>query len=402
MIKFKHFMGSCLCCLFLSAVFVLAGCSASSPAKENADAQASALSYSVTIGFTTYYGTYTGSMAGGMPDGTGIFTATDDDGSELFTYEGAFSQGSFSGKGQLSYPDGSSLKGAFRQNRAHGNCTETYADGSYSSVKYYQGKPCGLTMKYSSDGALQSRDWYYKKELVSSLKELAIYQEYQDLYHKASDLKSSIVRVEATVVRSWETEKDCTLLLRDAEGHNYLASYHNTALAGDDQAIIPTLQTGDSAVFYSFYDGLDSLSYTDHSDDRHTLGYTYPFLEVFYAEKSSMSQSLPEDPAYEDIVQNPYFYAQMNLTVEGTVLQVEEKKNYYYVKLGTGISQKNKPYFVSIRKKDDQICPAPGDKLKIKGTLNGNYKLWMSESNLIETGEKGYELHPLIKALNIK
>lgn len=408
MFNFSHKRIPGVCCMLLSSACLLAGCSAS---PENASAndisvsQESEFPYSVNIGFRTYYGTFTGEAQGGVPQGQGTFEAVDDETSKtLFTYTGAFQDGEFDGEGQIEYTDGSLLSGTFRSNAASGTCTFVSPDHTWRTVKYDEGNPYGLVRNYSAEDDLVSYDWYYNKELVSDLKALAEQIRYQELYHHADSYKNDIIQLTCSVQSILETETKCFLVLEDS-GHNiYLASYNNTAVSRYKQAIIPTLEPGDTMVLYGFYAGLDSVSHAIPDSGKALTKYLYPRLEPFYAEKTGEPAfQLKEGTfSYDEIVANPYMCAQQNVKLTGTVLGTYEGSKRYFIKFRetteTGAATDH-IYFTSVTKENCNTIPAPGDRMSVKGTLNGNYKLWLSGDDVVENGSADYELYPLIKAV---
>lgn len=417
MFKFPYKTLCIFCGLFLSVSSLLTGCS-HSPEKASAEdttnednitSQASDLAYSVTIGFRTYYGIYTGDIQNGLPHGHGKFTASDIETSEpVLTYSGDFSEGCFSGEGKLEYPDGSALIGSFSENAATGTCTFIDASKNRYIASYYENQPYGLVRCYSESDELQSFDWYYKQERISNLKELAVTADYSDLFHDAVSYINSVIRLSCTVQSVTETQTDCLLTLKDSEGEIYLAQYKNTSVSRFDQAVIPTLHTGDEIVLYGFYTGLDSFSCTDSNDNEISIGYTYPCLEPFYAElagEQAFQLSEDKELSYEEIAQNPYMCSQFKVELTGTILSMYEGTHRYYIKF----CETNKAgaatdhiYYISISKAKSVTVPAPGDSLTVKGVLNGNYKIWFTDRRFAERESKDYELYPLIKASTVK
>lgn len=407
MFNFSYKILPGICCMFLSSACLLTGCSTSpkdASASDISVSQTSEFAYSVNIGFRTYYGTFTGETQSGMPQGQGTFAAVDDETSEpLFTYTGDFQNGEFSGKGQIEYTDGSLLTGSFRSNAANGACTFVNPDHTWRSVKYYDGNPYGLVKNYSDNDELLSYDWYYNKELISDLKELSEQIDYKELYHQTDSYKNNIIQLTCRVKSVMETETKCYLTLEDSDRNIYLASYNNTTLSRYKQAIIPTLQSGDSIVIYGFYAGLDSISHAASSNNKTSAGYLYPRLEPFYAETTDRPAfQLNEGTfSYDEIAANPYMCSQQSIRLSGTVLGIYEGSKRYFIKF-CETSEKSALtdhiYFMSIFKNNCKTVPAPGDPITVKGMLNGNYKLWLSKDSIVENGTSDYELYPLIKA----
>lgn len=326
--------------------------------------------YEFSVNTISYSGVYSGEITGGLPDGDGFFQ-TDDDSPYQFTYNGAFKNGLFHGKGIITLSDSSQLSGKFKNGSPYGKFRLVYEDGNYSIMHFHFGFPYKEMNTYSADSSLISKDFFFDYEAISSLKNAAITVPYKKLFSKTRDYYGNVLKVDGTVLNVYEASSSCIFKISDNAGHLYWGSYGNSIFDDVSQAIMPTLQIGDSIELYAFFKGISTYSCANDSANTNSA---LPFLSPITGSVNRQDINFANMDAndYENVMLFPFHYYGQKYTLTGTIDNVIYFGVYRYIKL---ISDTGDDYYLYFNSdKLQNIFPIIGDHIQITGTYNGLYK----------------------------
>lgn len=349
----------------------------------------------------TYNGMYQGKIKGGIPYKEGVFTSKDDE----LLYEGTWSDSSFSGKGKITYKDGTYEEGTFKNGIRNGEFRFYKSDGIFQVINYDNGIAVGNTYFYEN-GVMKKVDKFYNGVLREELKKQAEKFEYsaagvEQFYNKP-------IYVDVIVKDIFQTQSECYLKLNSNSGQTYICNYNNTKADDRNQALMPCLKVGDKIRLYGYYKG---ISENEIETDLKDYGYAFPELVPFFAEflDKDNYDIYNIDDSYNMAQLFPYEICGIKIEREYVVdAIVKQKSNIYYIKVHD-LSSIQEQYYLYYKADGDIIVPGENEKIKIKGVYDGIYKESKiplgndikkgdknSESKFIQT-ENSYNLYPLIE-----
>lgn len=311
--------------------------------------------YSFVTNTFSCFGIYQGEVYKGQPSGKGTFV-TKDSPKGAFSCSGIWAYGKLNGKGKIEYSDGTVVEGTFKENNLDGEAKRTSLDLTYSKICYKNSQPYGVIYNYDSNGNLKDRDWYYEGIPISQLIDRKIEPTYEDLKENSYSYVNEIIKLKGKIKNIEETENDISYTILTNEGSNYILKYENTEFSDRKQCISPVLDKNDKVVFYGWYEGINKNG--------------LPQIRGVYGCKTEGDRTdnmIDSEFSYDDLVQQPYFYAFEECEMQGKIKMSEKKGNYYYSLFMT--------------KRGEEICFRSSKEIdekgeiKISGKYYGQYKI---------------------------
>lgn len=366
---------------------ILAGCYISITSSAKSSASTEEFEYTYYVNNIEYSGLYTGETVNGLPSGKGEFIA-DSNSPFLFSYSGEFKDGFFDGEGTYTYPNESYLECTFASGIPVGKGTITYPDHSYMNIEFSDiGIPFGPASTYSADNQLIDYSFYNNGELLTTLIQDAQQIDYKDLYRMPDNYYGVVMKIHGTILHVYEDSSYCTFKIQDQNENIYWGSYHNNTYSKYNQAIMPTLKTGDVITLYAFSKGLTSYSCIDDTEQYNTLLPEVSAITAQLEDEVLDYNSLSYD--YDNVLRFPYHYVKQPAKIKGHIISLIKINNRSYIKVS---DSKNNIYYISPKKKKDLKSLLPGDLISVEGYYNGLYKEY--NSTTIESAHSS----PLIKA----
>lgn len=373
--------------LALLLILMLVGCyiSVTSYAKNTLTEET--FEYSYTLNNIEYSGLYTGEISSnGLPSGKGKFSA-DSESSATFTYLGEFKDGLFDGEGTYTYSDGSYLECTFSSGIPIEKGKITYPDGSYREVEFSDiGIPFGSTATYSANHQLLNYTFYNNGELLTTLIQNAQTISYGELYRNPNKYYGALLKINGTVLHTYENESSCIFKIQDKDKNIYWGSYRNTSYNKYNQAIMPTLKKGDVLTLYAFSKGLTSYYCIDDMSNRNVLTPEVSAITADLKDESLDYKTLTSD--YNTILRFPFHYYEQEISLKGHIVNLVKNGEKTYIKIS---DSKNNIYYIVPKKKKLLSNMIPGDFISVKGYYNGLYKEYNA------TIQRSALLYPLIK-----
>ena len=313
------------------------------------------------------------------------------------------------------------------------SCTIQYSDGSSQSVEY------------NKKGLI---DWYYKCTLISTWKSEAQTVDYKDLINTPYNYIDLPFTIEGTVDAIYEDSNNHTdIKIKDDDGNIYLFYYQSEAVNNFASANVPSLSVGNqlkiTGIFSSiqdpetsdmhlyehmtgsdysldslkenmqnsdFIDALDKLSKKDDQDES-----TSALLKMSEVNDPDLEEPFPLfnsvtaevvgndcDPmkltnTYQEICQNPFYYIDSDITLDGTV--VYEDFDADASKLTLLVSEKNTSNVYAVTYEAQNFNSILNKELHITGKLSNTHRVPYYND---ETKSLGYVTYPLITASSVE
>ena len=389
-----------------------------------------------------YYGTLSDSSDGKST----IFTTVPE--SDLqFTITGKWdeSASAFTQSCTIQYSDGSSQSVEYnKKGLIQGDVRTDFSDGSYQTFSVSSGKPYKALRTFSSSDELTDIDWYYKCTLISTWKSEAQTVDYKDLINTPYNYIDLPFTIEGTVDAIYEDSNNHTdIKIKDDDGNIYLFYYQSEAVNNFASANVPSLSVGNqlkiTGIFSSiqdpetsdmhlyehmtgsdysldslkgnmqnsdFIDALDKLSKKDDQDES-----TSALLKMSEVNDPDLEEPFPLfnsvtaevvgndcDPmkltnTYQEICQNPFYYIDSDITLDGTV--VYEDFDADASKLTLLVSEKNTSNVYAVTYEAQNFNSILNKELHITGKLSNTHRVPYYND---ETKSLGYVTYPLITA----
>lgn len=393
-----------------------------------------------------YYGTLSDSSDGKST----IFTTVPE--SDLqFTITGKWdeSASAFTQSCTIQYSDGSSQSVEYnKKGLIQGDVRTDFSDGSYQTFSVSSGKPYKALRTFSSSDELTDIDWYYKCTLISTWKSEAQTVDYKDLINTPYNYIDLPFTIEGTVDAIYEDSNNHTdIKIKDDDGNIYLFYYQSEAVNNFASANAPSLSVGNqlkiTGIFSSiqdpetsdmhlyehmtgsdysldslkgnmqnsdFIDALDKLSKKDDQDES-----TSALLKMSEVNDPDLEEPFPLfnsvtaevvgndcDPmkltnTYQEICQNPFYYIDSDITLDGTV--VYEDFDADASKLTLLVSEKNTSNVYAVTYEAQNFNSILNKELHITGKLSNTHRVPYYND---ETKSLGYVTYPLITASSVE
>ncbi|RHC84824.1 OB-fold nucleic acid binding domain-containing protein [Blautia obeum] len=393
-----------------------------------------------------YYGTLSDSSDGKST----IFTTVPE--SDLqFTITGKWdeSASAFTQSCTIQYSDGSSQSVEYnKKGLIQGDVRTDFSDGSYQTFSAASGKPYKALRTFSSSDELTAIDWYYKCTLMSTWKSDADTVDYDTLMETPYEYIDLPFTVKGTVEAIYEDSNNHTdIKIKDDDGNVYLFYYQSEDVNNFASANIPSLSEGDrlsiTGIFSSiqdpetsdmhlyehmtgsdysldslkenmqnsdFIDALDKLSKKDDQDES-----TSALLKMSEVNDPDLEEPFPLfnsvtaevvgndcDPmkltnTYQEICQNPFYYIDSDITLDGTV--VYEDFDADASKLTLLVSEKNTSNVYAVTYEAQNFNSILNKELHITGKLSNTHRVPYYND---EKKSLGYVTYPLITASSVE
>lgn len=393
-----------------------------------------------------YYGTLSDSSDGKST----IFTTVPE--SDLqFTITGKWdeSASAFTQSCTIQYSDGSSQSVEYnKKGLIQGDVRTDFSDGSYQTFSVSSGKPYKALRTFSSSDELTDIDWYYKCTLISTWKSEAQTVDYKDLINTPYNYIDLPFTIEGTVDAIYEDSNNHTdIKIKDDDGNIYLFYYQSEAVNNFASANVPSLSVGNqlkiTGIFSSiqdpetsdmhlyehmtgsdysldslkgnmqnsdFIDALDKLSKKDDQDES-----TSALLKMSEVNDPDLEEPFPLfnsvtaevvgndcDPmkltnTYQEICQNPFYYIDSDITLDGTV--VYEDFDADASRLTLLVSEKNTSNVYAVTYEAQNFNSILNKELHITGKLSNTHRVPYYND---ETKSLGYVTYPLITASSVE
>lgn len=395
---------------------------------------------------SVYYGT----LATAKDGKNSVFTTVPESDSQ-FTITGkwdtntsAFTQGC-----TIAYSDGSTQSIEYnKKGLIQGDIRTDFPDGSYQTFSAASGKPYKALRTFSSSDELTAIDWYYKCTLMSTWKSDAGTVDYDTLMETPYEYIDLPFTVKGTVDVIYEDSNNHTdIKIKDDDGNVYLFYYQSEDVNNFASANIPSLSEGDrlsiTGIFSNiqnpedstlhlyehmsgfdynldslkkdiqnndFIDALDKLNKKDDQDES-----TSALLKMSEVNDPDLEEPFPLfnsvtaevvgndcDPmkltnTYQEICQNPFYYIDSDITLDGTV--VYEDFDADASKLTLLVSEKNTSNVYAVTYEAQNFNSILNKELHITGKLSNTHRVPYYND---ETKSLGYVTYPLITASSVE
>ena len=395
---------------------------------------------------SVYYGT----LATAKDGKNSVFTTVSESDSQ-FTITGkwdtntsAFTQGC-----TIAYSDGSTQSIEYnKKGLIQGDIRTDFPDGSYQTFSAASGKPYKALRTFSSSDELTAIDWYYKCTLMSTWKSDAGTVDYDTLMETPYEYIDLPFTVKGTVDAIYEDSNNHTdIKIKDDDGNVYLFYYQSEDVNNFASANIPSLSEGDrlsiTGIFSNiqnpedstlhlyehmsgfdynldslkkdiqnndFIDALDKLNKKDDQDES-----TSALLKMSEVNDPDLEEPFPLfnsvtaevvgndcDPmkltnTYQEICQNPFYYIDSDITLDGTV--VYEDFDADASKLALLVSEKNTSNVYAVTYEAQNFNSILNKELHITGKLSNTHRVPYYND---ETKSLGYVTYPLITASSVE
>ena len=325
-----------------------------------------------------YTGIYNGSFRNDKPFGEGTFVSDD----EKLTYFGDWKEGVFHGSGKITYQDGSYETGSYEEGKRHGKIEEYKDENNYSIARYNKDTLYGEKTYYENGKEAKSK-WYYRGKSLSKIEKNAI-----KLSSKALKDKSYVdkyIYIEGTVVFSGETEKKEYFRIKTDSIGMVIGSYYNQLGKYLKQANMPTMKAGDKVKIYG------TLSKTAKSycyADEEGFGHEYPEIvpvSGYVIDEHDSEDKLSDE--YENLIRYPFSHYTKWVSgyyIVDSVMRTGKK--VYVVSTPEGKEDKYVLFFNA----SESECLKNGDRIKISGYMDGQYKVLKEKENDNANNKKRY------------
>lgn len=370
--------------LFLICILagILCGCGNKNSADE----------YRFKLGKNYVNGTYQGDFLGKKPDGEGVFTAKNSQ-RGIRKISGTWKQGLPDGETRIDFEDGSFLKCITSGGVLEGDAELVKKDRTYSKMHFSDGKLYRDFQTFDQKGNLISKDYVYNGQLVGEIKKKVSDIDYAEMLADPKAFHGSRIRIEGKVEKIYETDNRIYFEIKDADDLPYMVYSNNTEVSRYRQAIVPNnIKVNDQIVVYGEFNGCNNkIEYVEEEQNvvKEYLRSTMPFIVNIKVETESEINA--EDPDYNTIKENSYYFTGREVKKQGKILSVNidyDKKRTVYE-----ISGKEK-YFLARRYKQKKEILLPGTSVEFEGYLNGNFKVSDQEGH--------YEKYPLVWITSIE
>lgn len=395
---------------------------------------------------SVYYGT----LAATKDGKNSVFTTVPESDSQ-FTITGKWdtNTSAFTQDCTIAYSDGSSQSVEYnKKGLIQGDVRTDFSDGSYQTFSAASGKPYKALRTFSSSDELTAIDWYYKCTLMSTWKSDADTVDYDTLMETPYEYIDLPFTVKGTVEAIYEDSNNHTdIKIKDDDGNVYLFYYQSEDVNNFASANIPSLSEGDrlsiTGIFSSiqdpetsdmhlyehmtgsdysldslkenmqnsdFIDALDKLSKKDDQDES-----TSALLKMSEVNDPDLEEPFPLfnsvtaevvgndcDPmkltnTYQEICQNPFYYIDSDITLDGTV--VYEDFDADASKLTLLVSEKNTSNVYVVTYEAQNFNSILNKELHITGKLSNTHRVPYYND---ETKSLGYVTYPLITASSVE
>ena len=395
---------------------------------------------------SVYYGTLTTAKDGK----NSVFTTVPESDSQ-FTITGKWdtNTSAFTQDCTIAYSDGSTQSIEYnKKGLIQGDIRTDFPDGSYQTFSAASGKPYKALRTFSSSDELTAIDWYYKCTLISTWKSDAGTVDYDTLMETPYEYIDLPFTVKGTVDAIYEDSNNHTdIKIKDDDGNVYLFYYQSEGVNNFASANIPFLSEGDrlsiTGIFSNiqnpedstlhlyehmsgsdynldslkkdmqnsdFIDALDKLSKKDDQDES-----TSALLKMSEVNDPDLEEPFPLfnsvtaevvgndcDPmkltnTYQEICQNPFYYIDSDITLDGTV--VYEDFDADASKLTLLVSEKNTSNVYAVTYEAQNFNSILNKELHITGKLSNTHRVPYYND---EKKSLGYVTYPLITASSVE
>mgnify|MGYP001287743525 CR=1 FL=1 len=395
---------------------------------------------------SVYYGTLTTAKDGK----NSVFTTVPESDSQ-FTITGKWdtNTSAFTQDCTIAYSDGSTQSIEYnKKGLIQGDIRTDFPDGSYQTFSAASGKPYKALRTFSSSDELTAIDWYYKCTLISTWKSDAGTVDYDTLMETPYEYIDLPFTVKGTVDAIYEDSNNHTdIKIKDDDGNVYLFYYQSEGVNNFASANIHFLSEGDrlsiTGIFSNiqnpedstlhlyehmsgsdynldslkkdmqnsdFIDALDKLSKKDDQDES-----TSALLKMSEVNDPDLEEPFPLfnsvtaevvgndcDPmkltnTYQEICQNPFYYIDSDITLDGTV--VYEDFDADASKLTLLVSKKNTSNVYAVTYEAQNFNSILNKELHITGKLSNTHRVPYYND---ETKSLGYVTYPLITASSVE
>ena len=395
---------------------------------------------------SVYYGT----LAAAKDGKSSVFTAVPESDSQ-FTITGKWdtNTSAFTQDCTIAYSDGSTQSIEYnKKGLIQGDIRTDFPDGSYQTFSAASGKPYKALRTFSSSDELTAIDWYYKCTLMSTWKSDAGTVDYDTLMETPYEYIDLPFTVKGTVDAIYEDSNNHTdIKIKDDDGNIYLFYYQSEAVNNFASANVPSLSVGNqlkiTGIFSSiqdpetsdmhlyehmtgsdysldslkenmqnsdFIDALDKLSKKDDQDES-----TSALLKMSEVNDPDLEEPFPLfnsvtaevvgndcDPmkltnTYQEICQNPFYYIDSDITLDGTV--VYEDFDADASKLTLLVSEKNTSNVYAVTYEAQNFNSILNKELHITGKLSNTHRVPYYND---EKKSLGYVTYPLITASSVE
>ena len=395
---------------------------------------------------SVYYGTLTTAKNGK----SSVFTTVPESDSQ-FTITGKWdtNTSAFTQDCTIAYSDGSTQSIEYnKKGLIQGDIRTDFPDGSYQTFSAASGKPYKALRTFSSSDELTAIDWYYKCTLMSTWKSDADTVDYDTLMETPYEYIDLPFTVKGTVEAIYEDSNNHTdIKLKDDDGNVYLFYYQSEDVNNFASANVPSLSVGNqlkiTGIFSSiqdpetsdmhlyehmtgsdysldslkenmqnsdFIDALDKLSKKDDQDES-----TSALLKMSEVNDPDLEEPFPLfnsvtaevvgndcDPmkltnTYQEICQNPFYYIDSDITLDGTV--VYEDFDADASKLTLLVSEKNTSNVYAVTYEAQNFNSILNKELHITGKLSNTHRVPYYND---EKKSLGYVTYPLITASSVE
>lgn len=395
---------------------------------------------------SVYYGTLTTAKDGK----SSVFTTVPESDNQ-FTITGKWdtNTSAFTQDCTIAYSDGSSQSIEYnKKGLIQGDIRTDFPDISYQTFSAASGKPYKALRTFSSSDELTAIDWYYKCTLMSTWKSDADTVDYDTLMETPYEYIDLPFTVKGTVEAIYEDSNNHTdIKLKDDDGNVYLFYYQSEDVNNFASANVPSLSVGNqlkiTGIFSSiqdpetsdmhlyehmtgsdysldslkenmqnsdFIDALDKLSKKDDQDES-----TSALLKMSEVNDPDLEEPFPLfnsvtaevvgndcDPmkltnTYQEICQNPFYYIDSDITLDGTV--VYEDFDADASKLTLLVSEKNTSNVYAVTYEAQNFNSILNKELHITGKLSNTHRVPYYND---EKKSLGYVTYPLITASSVE
>lgn len=401
----------------------------------------------VNILGNVYYGTISDSEDGK----NSVFTTVPDSDTQ-FTITGKWDEknSEFTQKCTISYEDGTTQSVEYKKGLIQGDVRTDFADGTYQTFKSAAGKPYKALSTFSSSDEQTDIDWYFKCTLMNDWKEAAeSIKDYNDLIENPYEYLDLPFTVEGTVDAVYEDSNQHTdIKVKDKDGNTYIFYYQSEAVNNYASANIPSLSSGDhlkiTGVFSNLQDpeessplhlyehitssnfsleelerniqnddfitAMDNLSQRDTGDESIStlqkmseindsdLEEAFPVFTAVTAEVDGDScDPLHLQNTYQEICENPFYYIDADITLDGTVIYEDFDADSSKVILL--VSQDGTSDIYAVSYKEQNFDTMLDEKVHCIGKLSNTHRTPYYND---DTKTLGYVTYPLITASEIE
>ncbi len=229
------------------------------------------------LSFGEKTGTYTGDLVKGLPQGTGVFTVSDED-EVAWTYDGEWEQGHFKGSGETVWEDGFAQEGNYENDLLNGPGTEYLNDNLLYEGNYTDNRYDGQGTLYNYYGeVIYKGDFdmgYYNETLVQRKARLDPFKgqtaelPYTEIVDNAKNETGKKVKMTGRVFQVYENYENqqyfCDFIMDVNDDPNQMVQVYYRLNAGEAPRVEGQMVTVWGTVEYLYI-------YTSEDGQEHTI-----------------------------------------------------------------------------------------------------------------------------------